>query len=462
MDGDNTIAVFNGKLSSGEEGSVSEKVNGTKMVRPDQSSEVVAQFRESVNLNSSTREARDEPIIHEQSNGLAISKDLREKDHDQTNQDKPKGQGKSKSEKPSSPKFVVASLVQKNKDGKHFEVASTVQNGSLTTSNTKQSFALATNRRSLNERQVAEGNASVDSRKLTKSPSGQNSAETSTESGKSVLAFSGANISHAEGLKEQGKHLKPLKQGPPSKVEGNTSPASLSPTAGGPKPRIVGALPSYSFSFKCEERAEKRKEFYSKLEEKIHAEEIERNTLQAKSKEAQEAEIKMLRKNLTFKATPMPSFYQDPGPPKVDLKKIPPTRAKSPKLGRHKNSSTAETEGNNSRSYRSGRLSLGEKVSQNGLMKGSSPSQTKKPLRKSLPKLPSESSTLANATDDATSATEHEDHHLEKEADSTTAGPSQADSDTEGGPGAQEHGEPSSEQVTTSEPLETEHSTEQK
>ncbi|KAH9746445.1 protein WVD2-like 7 [Citrus sinensis] len=64
-------------------------------------------------------------------------------------------------------------------------------------------------------------------------------------------------------------------------------------------------------------------QFFTKLEEKMHAKESEMNQIQAKAQEKTQAEIKQFRKSLNFKATPMPSFYHAAALPGSDGNKGP-------------------------------------------------------------------------------------------------------------------------------------------
>ncbi|GMH12455.1 hypothetical protein Nepgr_014296 [Nepenthes gracilis] len=326
--------------------------------------------------------------MHEKSNGSAVSDEVELKDTHQVKDSKSQnGQGKSIAENLLSSDNDAATQVKKTSNAKEVKMAS---NATLVAKSLPKQTAAKS--RSFNAR-YSDGN---NPHKTIEPTSGMNIAHKSKHLAKSVTKSSAEIVSQSECAMGKEK-LKPLRKGHCNKNEGD--PESTFPTSGDANPHRVGKLPSYSFSFSCDERAERRKEFYSKLVEKINAKEVEKCNQQAKSKETQEAHIKMLRKSLTFKATPMPSFYQEPAPPKVELNKIPPTRPRSPKLGRKK-SPAVDDEADGSHSRRSGLVSLDVRVSQNKPVEGPSPAHSKKPQRRSLPRLPSQKISLASTTND--------------------------------------------------------------
>ncbi|ESW09012.1 hypothetical protein PHAVU_009G093100 [Phaseolus vulgaris] len=363
----------NGKLSNSGKDGIASNVDPavtkiTQTEAPNGIFENFIQYDNTATDYSSKAEIKEGSNDYLCVNNVTISKEEEAEIIDQTEQlkaGKSHVKNKNKNAKSPIPRGVHASSIKKSKDGKEEEVASTVSNGTFASESTPRQHI---KNRSLSDKQA----------QLSKHPGKSNVApsEVSMEKNRPRLS----------------------KKGPPDNLNLQGEAESSSPTAEDAQTRKVGMLPNYGFSFKCDERAERRREFYTKLEEKIHAKEVEESNLQAKTKETQEAEIKRLRKSLGFKATPMPSFYQEPPPARVEFKKMPTTRAKSPKLGRKKSSTVSESEGNTSNSARQGRLSLDVKVSQTNLTKGVTLVHQKKPQRKSLPpRLTSEKTSSSNS-----------------------------------------------------------------
>lgn len=150
-----------------------------------------------------------------------------------------------------------------------------------------------------------------------------------------------------------------------------------------------------SASVSNNEGANNKKESNSELVEKVHAKEG-RKHFPAKMKEQPEGQLEKVTKSQSFKATPMPNFYQAAAPPKPELKKIPPTRPKSPKLGRRNSSIGLDSDGNPSQSQISARLSLGHNNIERHLQK---------PRQDNASKTPSKAKSAVNMTMQSSSTT---------------------------------------------------------
>nr|GMD27669.1 protein WVD2-like 7 isoform X1 [Ipomoea batatas] len=95
------------------------------------------------------------------------------------------------------------------------------------------------------------------------------------------------------------------------------------------------------FNFKSEERAERRKEFAMKLEEKMNAREAEMLQIQSRRQKKKEVETRQLRRNLNFKASPLPSFYHEARPLSDKIKT--PASKSTPRKPQHYSRSSPRT-----------------------------------------------------------------------------------------------------------------------
>ncbi|CAB4264216.1 unnamed protein product [Prunus armeniaca] len=110
-----------------------------------------------------------------------------------------------------------------------------------------------------------------------------------------------------------------------------SSSKDQSSTANGSKPRPP--IASCPFIFKSQERAEKRKEFFQRLEEKKNAKEAENKQLQLRSKKKEKAvgDVNKLRQCTGLKAKLNQDLSSGSQFPSNHLNKIPLAQPRSPK-----------------------------------------------------------------------------------------------------------------------------------
>lgn len=96
------------------------------------------------------------------------------------------------------------------------------------------------------------------------------------------------------------------------------------------------------FNFRTDQRAERRKDYNAKVEERLKVKEVEKKRQEQKVQEEKEAQLRELRKSLNYKANPVPRFYQGPAPSSPEIRKPALTRAKSPNFRATRRSSVIE------------------------------------------------------------------------------------------------------------------------
>ncbi|XP_007044953.2 PREDICTED: protein WVD2-like 7 isoform X1 [Theobroma cacao] len=118
------------------------------------------------------------------------------------------------------------------------------------------------------------------------------------------------------------------------------SNCSKSSSASGTSTRST--ITSSPFTFRSEERAAKRKEFFKKLEDKMNSKEAEKSQMQTRSKDKAKNDLNKLRQSTDVKARLNEDLYHGSQSSCNHVKKIVSTWSQSPKFGRKPYPSTAQ------------------------------------------------------------------------------------------------------------------------